>query len=963
MGSRNRSIEFSNFVDNVRQLRKIYHNTKTDFQEITKSGYFNQEQLKDIQLTEDVNNRLQEIIDICGELENDFDNFKLIKPYTRQVINSYLVDAATLLHDSHTKCLRMFVMAAFDMTRDMMITPKRIEYAKQNEYHLYNSLMAIANRKQEEIKDIISETINSLKDELIDEAANYKFKFNNYLNIKPYTIELSASPDRSITYRPLHRHPRRHSSPPRGTLSSPDSSLQPLIEYDHLSTERSHDNCTNNNMMIMVADDYRENPCNTTTTTTTTATGVGNHNQPIVTTNSGVCLLNSSYDEEIEKYFPPPAINLCEKPPPSTPPLPSLAPSIALPSHKQSETFHMHQFNFSLSSGRGSGSSSFPPLIDHHHVVSPSRLEGEPITTALINTTTDSDTNSSSSISSYVIMSSDALDNYYRRHLSAREIQTAMAEIQDMILSKLNADIAGKLIGSVDWLRSSYIGTLERCLESLEILPGHKNHNSSPSYSSASCSTSSNSSTSTSSSSSSSLLPISASNMPATAVNVLTMFNISGLSSHSRRNSSTIHNSSMINCNDHTAASNALKQILNAAYQVEINMKATSSLVSTFWEKMKQLVTVSLSWRNQLIIDEDWKRKVAIDVFNSLSESRLAKSICAQFKERLRLSHEQFAAAMKHLESLHSGRLEKTEEQRVRVRKYFAPRIARNALESTSLRDTVLYGMPQLDREIGRGQYGVVYSCESWAGHTPVAIKSVVPPDEKHLNDLAMEFYYTRSIPNHERIVQIRGSVIDHSYGGGATPAVLLVMDRLSRDLYSAIKNGLDWLSRLQVAIDVVQGIRFLHSQGLVHRDIKLKNVLLDKRNRAKITDLGFCKPGAMMSGSIVGTPIHMAPELFTGKYDNSVDVYAFGILFWYICAGHVRLPYVFEQCQNKDQLWSCVRKGVRPERLPQFDDDCWAIMEACWAKDPSQRPLLGDIEPKLVSILKKYKPLKPDRI
>jgi receptor-interacting serine/threonine-protein kinase 5 len=50
----------------------------------------------------------------------------------------------------------------------------------------------------------------------------------------------------------------------------------------------------------------------------------------------------------------------------------------------------------------------------------------------------------------------------------------------------------------------------------------------------------------------------------------------------------------------------------------------------------------------------------------------------------------------------------------------------------------------------------------------------------------------------------------------------------------------------------------------------------------------------------VVGTPIHMAPELFSGSYDSSVDVYAFGVLFWYICAGHVRLPQAFEQCSNK---------------------------------------------------------------
>ena len=107
--------------------------------------------------------------------------------------------------------------------------------------------------------------------------------------------------------------------------------------------------------------------------------------------------------------------------------------------------------------------------------------------------------------------------------------------------------------------------------------------------------------------------------------------------------------------------------------------------------------------------------------------------------------------------------------------------------------------------------------------------------------------------------MDLHGSVIDHTYGGGSSIAVLLIMERLHRDLYTGLKvtistmysisllsqvclipclsvsfsslsqAGLSLKERLRIALDVVEGIRFLHGQGLLHRDIKLKNVLVSK--------------------------------------------------------------------------------------------------------------------------------------
>ncbi|CAF1245982.1 unnamed protein product, partial [Didymodactylos carnosus] len=453
-------------------------------------------------------------------------------------------------------------------------------------------------------------------------------------------------------------------------------------------------------------------------------------------------------------------------------------------------------------------------------------------------------------------------DDLTVRH--SRDLKKCTSVIQEFVLIQLNQTIANKLIDSIEVLRESYIGTLTRCLRSLEMTEEDLNEQS---------------------------------------------------------------------------ASKALQGILQSAYQVNITVSTSSNLFKILIEKMKELFR-TFHWSSSPRIDPQFKQSVALNILDGLSESK--QSVCTQLNDRIRMSHDSFEHLLKQLENRHNGRLQRTEEKQQRVRKELTPKIARLELESTSLKDLIQYGMPVQGREIGRGQYGVVYACESWANERSCVIKSVVPPDDKHWNDLALEFHYLRRIPDHPRVARLIGSVIESTDRDQS--AVLLVLERLKRDLYAALKNGIDFLIRMRIALDVVEGLRYLHGLGLVHRDIKLKNVLLDETNRARLTDLGFCKPEVMMSGSLVGTPIHMAPELFTLKYDHTVDIYAFGILLWYICSNSVKLPTNFDVCG------SC-----RPERLMNFDDDCWQLMTRCWDHTPANRPYLGEVQAIIERVYEKY--------
>lgn len=77
------------------------------------------------------------------------------------------------------RMLKMFTTISFDIARDALITPRRLMYVRTKEIELFDNLSGIANKKQEEIEKIIQETVDAIREPLLDEAEAYRFQSKN----------------------------------------------------------------------------------------------------------------------------------------------------------------------------------------------------------------------------------------------------------------------------------------------------------------------------------------------------------------------------------------------------------------------------------------------------------------------------------------------------------------------------------------------------------------------------------------------------------------------------------------------------------------------------------------------------------------------------------------------------------------------------------------------------------------
>ncbi|XP_065817298.1 serine/threonine-protein kinase WNK1 isoform X6 [Labrus bergylta] len=143
----------------------------------------------------------------------------------------------------------------------------------------------------------------------------------------------------------------------------------------------------------------------------------------------------------------------------------------------------------------------------------------------------------------------------------------------------------------------------------------------------------------------------------------------------------------------------------------------------------------------------------------------------------------------------------------------------------------------------------------------------------------------------------------------------------------------------------ILKGLHFLHTRTppIVHRDLKCDNIFITgPTGSVKIGDLGLATlMRTSFAKSVIGTPEFMAPEMYEEHYDESVDVYAFGMCMLEMATSE----YPYSECQNAAQIYRKVTSGIKPASFDKVNDpEIKEIIEGCIRQNKSQRLSIRDL-------------------
>jgi predicted Ser/Thr protein kinase len=269
---------------------------------------------------------------------------------------------------------------------------------------------------------------------------------------------------------------------------------------------------------------------------------------------------------------------------------------------------------------------------------------------------------------------------------------------------------------------------------------------------------------------------------------------------------------------------------------------------------------------------------------------------------------------------------------------------AQTSPEFLALQGTVA-GRYSLDRELGRGGMGVVFLARDVALDRPVAIK-LLPPSLAIMPDLRERFLRearTAAKLSHPNIVPIF-AVEEH---GDLVFFVMGFVDGESLGQRVRRAGPLAVSAAIRLIQEVAWALAYAHGRGVIHRDIKPDNILIEKgSNRALVTDFGIARiadqSGATAKGEILGTAHYMSPEQATGEpLDGRSDLYSLGVTAYFALTGTLpfdgaTLPAVLTRVLTEAPPRIATRRPHLPARLAE-------AVDRCLAKTPAERYATGE--------------------
>jgi len=247
----------------------------------------------------------------------------------------------------------------------------------------------------------------------------------------------------------------------------------------------------------------------------------------------------------------------------------------------------------------------------------------------------------------------------------------------------------------------------------------------------------------------------------------------------------------------------------------------------------------------------------------------------------------------------------------------------------------------ELLQEIGRGGQGVVYRARQKSLNRAVALKVIGVGSwatEAHLKRFRLEAEAAASL-NHPFIVPIH----EIRERGGYCYFSMNLID--GGQLDEVVKRGpLSVRRAAELIAKLARTVHYAHEHGIVHRDIKPGNILLDAEGEPHLTDFGLARlieteSNVTRTTDVLGTPSYMAPEQASGNNAEitcATDIYALGAVFYQLLTG--RVPFLGRTAYETVRL--VLETDPRPPRLvnPKVDRDLSTICLKCLEKDPKHR-------------------------